>query len=261
MDDKKAIEQIYQLLTRLEHDEPPFDVQFIDDIKNQISKLSASTDPIAIRLSKYADSIKTDMTYRSLATICVPFERYLKRSITDDDIVISHTDRDHLVTPRVPLYFILDHLRSAFNVGSIFRTADTLGAKKIFLTGYTPTPHQIQVERAALGATAVIEWEQTTFSEAIESLKKLGTQIIALETTSDAVDIGIDFDFTKPTAFIFGNERFGLEKDQLKMADQIRKIPTYGIKNSLNVGVAMAITGYEWRKQFQESLVSKGIPN
>lgn len=261
MADKKAIEQIYQLLTRLEHDEPPYDVQFIDDLKNQIAKLAISADPIVVRLSKYSDSIKSEMTHRSLAAICVPFERFLKRTIADDDIVISYTDRDHLVVPRVPLYFVLDHLRSAFNVGSIFRTADTLGAKKIFLTGYTPTPHQVQVERAALGATAVLEWENTTFLEAITTLKNMGTQIIALETTSDAVDIGVDFDFSKPTAFIFGNERFGLEKDQLKMADQIRKIPTYGVKNSLNVGVAMAITGYEWRKQFQDFQLLKGRPN
>ena len=81
-------------------------------------------------------------------------------------------------------------------------------------------------------------------SQAITELKNKKFKIIALETSAKAVDISTDFDFSQPTAFIIGNERFGLDKDQLESADEIRRIPTFGVKNSLNAAVAAAIAGY-----------------
>ena len=86
---------------------------------------------------------------------------------------------------------------------------------------------------------------------------ELGATIVALETTSHAIDISLNYDFTKPTIFILGNERFGLDVDQINLADEIRKIPTYGLKNSLNVAVAAAIAGFEWRKQYQGHLLGQ----
>jgi 23S rRNA (guanosine2251-2'-O)-methyltransferase len=258
-DDKKKVESICNLISLLEQEKSPFDVQVIDDLKNQISSLKISADPIIQKLVRYENSISTQMTERHLSTIAVPFERYLKRSIADDDFLVNSTDRDHLVNEKAPLHFVLDNMRSAFNVGSIFRTADTLGARKIWLTGYTATPHQMQVERAALGAAAVIEWHHCKFDEAIADLVKNGVQLIALETTSHAEDISADFDFSKPTAFIMGNERFGLEANQIKLADEVRQIPTYGLKNSLNVAVAAAIAGFEWRKQYQKYLLNQKL--
>ena len=257
IDDKKKIESICNLIGLLEQEKSPYDVQVIDDLKNQISSLKNSTDPIVQKLVRYENSISTQMTERHLSTMAVPFERFLKRNIADDDFLVNSTDRDHLVNEKAPLHFVLDNMRSAFNVGSIFRTADTLGARKLWLTGYTATPHQMQVERAALGAAAVIEWQQAKFDEAISELVKEGAQLVALETTSHATDISADFDFSKPTAFILGNERFGLESNQIKLADEVRKIPTYGLKNSLNVAVAAAIAGFEWRKQYQEFIIGQ----
>ena len=193
------------------------------------------------------------MTLKHFATIAVPFERALKKTIQDDDFLISNVDRDHLVTPRVPLHFIVDNMRSAFNVGSLFRTADTLGAQKIWLCGYTPTPHQLQVEKAALGATLVLDWETTSLVEALDKLKNLGFQIIGLETTAQSIVLSAPFEEKKPTAFLIGNERFGLDSEQLKLCDEIRKIEMYGIKNSLNAAVAAAVAGYEWRRQWNEA--------
>lgn len=255
--DKKKVEEIHRLFVGIEQDssDGKYDQMFLQELITQIGELAHSTDPILQKLSKYKDSITPTMTLRHLSTIAVPFERYLKKAMADDEFLITNTDRDHLVTERVPLHFIVDNMRSAFNVGSIFRTADTLGAQKIWLTGYTPTPHQPQVERAALGAAFVVAWEQRSFSECINHLIKENYQIIALETTSNATEISSDFNFVKPTAFLLGNERFGLDKDQLELATEIRKIPTFGIKNSLNVAVAAAIAGYEWRKQYNEQQV------
>ena len=255
--DKKKVEEIHRLFVGIEQDssDGKYDQMFLQELITQIGELSKSSDPILQKLSKYKDSLTPTMTLRHLSTIAVPFERYLKKGMADDEFLITNTDRDHLVTERVPLHFIIDNMRSAFNVGSIFRTADTLGAQKIWLTGYTPTPHQPQVERAALGAAFVVAWEQKSFVECVNQLIKEGYQIIALETSPKALDISVDFNFDKPTAFLIGNERFGLDKDQLEIATEVRRIPTFGIKNSLNAGVAAAIAGYEWRKQFNEQQV------
>lgn len=253
-DFKKTLEEIHNLFTGLEQDSTDhgFDGQLLEELINLIAQLEKSEDPILVKLSRYKNSLTPEMTLKHFTTIAVPFERYLKKSITDGDFLVSSTDRDHLVMKRAPLHFIIDNMRSAFNVGSIFRTADTIGVQKIWLTGYTPTPVQPQVDKAALGATMVVDWQNTSFQECIQDLKNKNFKIIALETSAQAVEISSDFDFNQPTAFIVGNERFGLDKDQLELADEIRRIPTFGIKNSLNAAVAVAIAGYEWRKQYNE---------
>lgn len=254
---KKTVEEIHELFIGLERDSQDgnFDNQLLEHLIDRIASLESSEDLILKKLAKYKDHLKPAMTLRHFSTIAVPFERYLKKSIQDDDFMVSSQDRDHLVTKRVPLHFVIDNMRSAFNVGSIYRTADTLGAQKIWLTGYSPTPHQIQVERAALGATLVIDWEACSFQNAVDHLKAQKIKIVALETSSRAVDISYPFNEEEPVAFVIGNERFGLDPDQLKVCDEIRRIPTFGIKNSLNAATAAAIAGYEWRKQWNETQV------
>lgn len=251
---RAKVEEIYRLFQGLEKDSQDrlFDPQLLELLIMCIASLENSEDLILQKLSKYQHHLTTDMTLRHFATIAVPFERYLKKSIQDDDFLVSTTDRDHLIAKRVPLHFVVDNMRSAFNVGSIFRTADTLGAQKIWLTGYTPTPHQLQVEKAALGAALIMDWQTCSFLEAIENLKKNNFYIVALETSAKALDISNPFEEKKPVAFIVGNERFGLDKEQLALCDEIRRIPVYGIKNSLNAATAAAIAGYEWRKQWND---------
>jgi 23S rRNA (guanosine2251-2'-O)-methyltransferase len=251
---RKIVEEIHELFIGLERDSQNgnFDQQLLEQLIFCIASLEKSEDPVLQKLSRYKDHLKPSMTLRHFATIAVPFERYLKKSIQDDDFMVSSQDRDHLVTKRVPLHFVIDNMRSAFNVGSIFRTADTLGAQKIWLTGYSPTPHQIQVERAALGSTLILDWEATSFDNAIAHLKAQKIKVVALETSSKALDIAYPFVEEEPVAFVIGNERFGLDVDQLKLCDEIRRIPTFGIKNSLNAATAAAIAGYEWRKQWNE---------
>ncbi len=257
MSDRSNVEEIYRLFQGLEQDSKDglYDKQLLERLIDCIGELENSTDPILKKLAKYKSHLNSGMTLRHFSNIAVPFERYLKKSIQDDDFLVSATDRDHLVTPRVPLHFVIDNMRSAFNVGSIFRTADTLGAQKIWLTGYTPTPHQLQVEKAALGAAFIMEWETLPFDQAIQNLKNLNFKIVALETSAKAIDISVPFEESQPLAFVVGNERFGLDAEQLKKCDEIRRIPTFGIKNSLNAATAAAIAGYEWRKQWQEGLV------
>ena len=252
--EKKKLEEIYQLFSGLEKDSADglFDNQLLEQLIFCIDSLKDSDDLILKKLATYKNHLNPQMTLKHFATIAVPFERALKKSVQDDDFLVSSHDRDHLVTARVPLHFVVDNMRSAFNVGSLFRTADTLGAQKIWLCGYTPTPHQIQVEKAALGASFVMEWETTTLADATAKLKANGFQIIGLETSMKSIVMSAPFESKKPTAFVIGNERFGLDTDQLALCDEVRKIETFGIKNSLNAAVAAAIAGYEWRRQWNE---------
>ncbi len=255
---RAKVEEIYRLFQGLEQDshDGKFDNQLLEHLIMCIASLENSDDLILKKLAKYQHHLTPGMTLRHFASIAVPFERYLKRSVQDDDFLVTTTDRDHLVAKRVPLHFVVDNMRSGFNVGSIFRTADTLGAQKIWLTGYTPTPHQLQVEKAALGATLIMDWQTCSFTEALENLKKNNFHVIALETAPKALDIALPYAEKKPVAFVVGNERFGLDKDQLALCDEIRRIPVYGIKNSLNAATAAAIAGYEWRKQWHDDEVA-----
>ncbi len=253
--EKKKLEEIYQLFSGLEKDstDANFDQQLFEQLIFCIDEFKNSSDPILKKLATYRNHLNTQMTLKHFAGIAVPFERMLKKNITDDDFLITSTDRDHLVTPRVPLHFVIDNMRSAFNVGSIFRTADSLGVQKVWLCGYTPTPHQLQVEKAALGASLVMDWETVTFTVAIQKLKAEKFRIIGLETSSRSVALSAPFEENQPTAFLIGNERFGLDAEQLSVCDEVRKIEMFGIKNSMNAAVAVAIAGYEWRRQWNES--------
>lgn len=155
------------------------------------------------------------------------------------------------------LFLILHNIRSAYNVGSIFRTADAVGVKKIFLTGYTPTPfvfkgkalHQTKAEKmlakTALGAQAHVKWERhDDIFCLINELKSKGIKIVALEQSKESVDYR-DFSSDFFVALIAGNEPVGIESEVLDVCDHAIEIPMRGKKKSLNVSVAAGIAAYE----------------
>ncbi len=147
-------------------------------------------------------------------------------------------------------YIILHNIRSAQNVGSIFRTADACGISKIFLSGYTPKPidrfgREVKaISKTALGAEKDIEWEYFLRpNQIINKLKKEGVKIIAVEQDKKSVDykkIKLPT-HRKGIVFIFGNEVRGISKQLLKQCDQIVEIPMKGKKESLNVSVTAGI--------------------
>ena len=146
------------------------------------------------------------------------------------------------------IVLILPNIRSVYNVGAIFRTADACGVSKIFLTGYTPTPEdrfgrqRRDVAKSALGAEKTVKWEyRENLKDLIEELKKKGVEIVAVEQDKNSVDYK-DFEIElKPIAFIFGNEVEGLSKDILNNVDKIIEIPMVGKKESLNVSVSAGV--------------------
>lgn len=142
---------------------------------------------------------------------------------------------------------ILPDIRSAINVGAIFRTADAVGISKIYLTGWTPRPTdtfgriQKDISKSALGAETWIPWEyKKTLISLINSLKKDGYQIIGIEQDKKAIDYR-KVKASKKVAIIMGPEVLGLSKKILDKCDIIAEIPMHGKKESLNVSVACGI--------------------
>lgn len=142
-------------------------------------------------------------------------------------------------------YVICDNLRSRFNVGSIFRTADALGVTKLYLGGITPHPPHPKIETVSLGATKTVPWEHVSQAwRLIDELKNRGVQIVALEQTKKSIPY-TKFKSKFPLALIIGNEVSGVSKSLLRRADKVIHIPMYGKKESLNVSVAFGVAGYE----------------
>jgi 23S rRNA (guanosine2251-2'-O)-methyltransferase len=140
---------------------------------------------------------------------------------------------------------ICHNIRSAFNVGSIFRTADGAGVTKIILGGYTPASPNPKIAKTALGAQNYILFEKSqNTTKAIEKLKNNDYNIIALEQTKKSKNL-FNFKPKYPLALIVGNEVKGLSKNILKCCDDIVFIPMSGKKESLNVSVAFGIAIYQ----------------
>lgn len=159
------------------------------------------------------------------------------------------------------LFLILHNIRSAYNVGAIFRTADGAGVSKIYLTGYShcPASHENinlkskadkMIEKTALGGEKSVPWEKCEDIFALmEKLQKENCLVTALETAPGAIEIG-KFKPTRCVALVLGNEVHGLSQEILEKCDQIVTIPMRGVKGSLNVSVAAGIAMYEIMDKF-----------
>jgi tRNA G18 (ribose-2'-O)-methylase SpoU len=142
---------------------------------------------------------------------------------------------------------LLHNIRSAHNVGSIFRTADAAGVRAVYLSGYTPTPTdrfgraQKEITKTALGAENTIPWEYAaTPTSFIKRLKKEGWRIVGVEQDPRAIDYRT-LTLDRPTLFILGNEVKGISPSLRKQCDTLVEIPMHGKKESLNVGVAAGV--------------------
>ncbi len=145
------------------------------------------------------------------------------------------------------VYLLLDNIRSTHNVGSIFRTAETVGIKKIFCVGTTPSPidrfgrKRADIAKVSLGAEDLMEWELVDDGdELVKKLKEDGFKIISVEQDKKSIDYK-EVKIKGKTLIILGNEVGGVSKGLLKLSDTIVEIPMKGKKESLNVSVAAGI--------------------
>lgn len=146
------------------------------------------------------------------------------------------------------IYVLLNNIRSLHNVGSIFRTADAAGVKKIFLCGQTGFPPREEITKTAIGAEEVVPWQYyIDVIDAIRDIKKEGIQLVAVEQTQSSMDYR-DFKSGLPVCLVLGHEIDGVSEEVLKECDAAIEIPMSGIKDSLNVSVAFGIVVYELLK-------------
>jgi tRNA G18 (ribose-2'-O)-methylase SpoU len=156
---------------------------------------------------------------------------------------------------RHPISLMLYNIRSLYNVGSIFRTADSALLKELILTGYTPHPPRKEIEKTALGAVQSVPWRYfNNISEAIENLKKDKYKIIAVEITDKKRFYHTLTPDEFPLCLILGNELSGIDNIILNQCDDAIEIPMYGTKHSLNVSVAAGIVAFSAVKIWRDSI-------
>ena len=151
-----------------------------------------------------------------------------------------------------PIILIVDSVRSAYNIGSIFRSADSAGIEKIILCGYCPIPPREDISKTALDADSTVTWEYVKqCKDAIHDCKEKGFTVLAVELT----DAGISYDALEarhyPLALVVGNEVSGIDDECIVLCDGAIEIPMYGVKHSLNVAVASGIILYEAVRMFR----------
>lgn len=147
--------------------------------------------------------------------------------------------------PRLPVVLALNNIRSLYNVGAIFRSADGVNAEGILLGGLTPRPPRHEIEKTALGATQTVPWEYAAdLKSALLEYKKKGYTLYALEQTANSTNL-FETKIQFPCVVVAGHEREGVEQEILDICDEHVELPMLGKSaKSLNVGVALSILLY-----------------
>lgn len=169
----------------------------------------------------------------------------MKKRTVRENIKIKGGLRKIKSSARRDIYLILDNIRSMYNVGAIFRSAEGARVKKIYLCGITATPPREQIFKTSLGAVDWVNWEyRRTAEEAVKDLKKEEVQIVALEQTDKSVNYK-KAKYKFPLAIVVGHELKGVSNDVLKLCDLSVEIPMFGRANSLNVATATGVVLFE----------------
>lgn len=160
--------------------------------------------------------------------------------------VSDPTKEDLAKIKRREIYFILDNILDTYNIGGIFRLADALGVKKIFISGDSETPPNHKIKKASINTTEWVSWEYV--ETAVEAIKDLRLQIkdlrvVAVEQDTKSVPY-TEINYQLPIAFVVGNETAGCSKETLENCDYIAEIPMWGINISMNVIVSLAIVSF-----------------
>ncbi len=156
----------------------------------------------------------------------------------------------------MPVVVVLDNVRSAMNVGSVFRTSDAFLIEKIYLVGISATPPNRDIQKSALGATETVEWEyKSTIQECMETLGQEDYTILCVEQSDRSVPLG-EFVVSPQNkyALIFGNEVDGVSQYAMDHCDYCLEIPQLGMKHSLNISVCAGIVIWELISQLKWKL-------
>ena len=148
---------------------------------------------------------------------------------------------------KTPVIAVIENVRSAYNVGSLFRTADAFLLEGIYITGYTAQPPHKEIKKTALGAEDSVDWQYfPTAAEAIIQLKKNGYKVYAVEQVVNSHALQrMEFKKDDKIAVIFGNEVTGVEEETILQCDACIEIPQLGMKHSLNIATAAGVVLWE----------------
>lgn len=160
---------------------------------------------------------------------------------------------DYKASTKIPVVVILDNIRSAMNVGSVFRSSDAFAIERIVLVGITAKPPSREITKTAIGATSSVDWTHVDdINSTLTQLKEDGYTIASIEQTDSSVSL-LDWDI-KPDdkiAIIMGNEVDGVSDEALALSDVAIEIPQYGTKHSLNVSVCTGVLLWEVSRQLR----------
>ena len=159
----------------------------------------------------------------------------------------------------IPVSILLDNVRSLYNVGAFFRTADAAACEKLYLCGITGRPPKPGITKTALGAEETVPWEYHRDSAAlVRQLRGRSCQIAAVETTVHSIDL-FDWRPDFPVCILFGHEVDGLPPALLDLCDTFVRIPMLGRKHSLNVATAGGVVLFELLRKYRGMLDNRGI--
>ena len=184
-----------------------------------------------------------------------PFSKQKVKNLTQENLLklkaaelrnVAPSKSDLKKIKRREIYFILDNILDTYNTGGMFRLADALGVKKIYLCGVTETPPNTRIKKASINTTEWMKWEYK--ESAVEAIKNLrakvkNLQVVAVEQDGRSVPY-TEIDYKLPIAFVVGNETDGMSAESLKACDQIAEIPMWGINTSMNVIISLGIVSF-----------------
>ena len=159
---------------------------------------------------------------------------------------------------KIPVIAVLENVRSAYNVGSVFRTADAFLIEAVYITGYTAKPPHKEISKTALGAQDSVDWKYfENTKDAIGQLKENEFTVFAVEQVANSISLEKVSELNlEKVAFIFGNEVSGVEQETISICDGCIEIPQFGMKHSLNISVAAGIVLWEIvRTQLKKKLI------
>jgi 23S rRNA (guanosine2251-2'-O)-methyltransferase len=147
--------------------------------------------------------------------------------------------------PKTGIYIICDEVQDPMNLGMVFRLADSLGANEVMITGNSVFPNDKRVQKTAVNTTRFVDWTYSVSAvQAIENVRGMVEEIIALELTDKATDFDRRYYPMGGVAIVIGNEEKGIKPETLAKVDSQVKIPMWGINHSLNVAVSLGIFGH-----------------
>ncbi len=148
---------------------------------------------------------------------------------------------------KLPVIVVLENIRSAYNVGSVFRTSDAFLIEAIYIIGYSAKPPHKEIKKTALGAEETVDWKYfKTSAEAIDELRKQGYNVYAAEQAEGSYKLNaISIEPDEKIAVVFGNEVTGVEQSTIALCDGCIEIPQLGMKHSLNIATAAGVILWE----------------